>query len=438
MPSASAAPICACTAWKVPAVTSSSAARADVESLSRRPRTSRRQTVAAAVLRPDPLLPGQRRGTAALRAGFPYGRYPLRIEQTTLRLARVPSRSSRANAGDHRRVPRTPARRLRCGARALARRRHRPKRRSSRPRRRARRRRCRRAASPITSPVSGSVWQIKVRRPAGVGWRGTAGDHGSHEDGDQRQRRERRHRDRRSTATRADRRSAGDLLIALLPGAERRIMIAGIDRCSRAYRSGALTPARRRGGHHRRLRRTAQAHERLDLASSRTRCCDRAPPSSMARDLASTAAVRRAVRHQGQHRSRWDLPTTAACPAFTHMPASLGACGAEAARCRRHRDRQDQSRPVRHGSRRHALALRRAAATASIRSTSAAAPRAARPWRWRWASRAFSLGTDTAGSGRVPAAFNNLVGYKPTLGLLEHRAAWCPPAARSMRCRSSR
>jgi allophanate hydrolase len=30
----------------------------------------------------------------------------------------------------------------------------------------------------------------------------------------------------------------------------------------------------------------------------------------------------------------------------------------------------------------------------------------------------FALGTDTAGSGRVPAAFNNLVGYKPTLGLL--------------------
>lgn len=30
----------------------------------------------------------------------------------------------------------------------------------------------------------------------------------------------------------------------------------------------------------------------------------------------------------------------------------------------------------------------------------------------------FTLGTDTAGSGRVPAAFNNIVGIKPTLGLL--------------------
>jgi allophanate hydrolase len=42
----------------------------------------------------------------------------------------------------------------------------------------------------------------------------------------------------------------------------------------------------------------------------------------------------------------------------------------------------------------------------------------------------FALGTDTAGSGRVPAAFNNLVGYKPTLGTLSMRGV--VPACRSL------
>jgi allophanate hydrolase len=42
----------------------------------------------------------------------------------------------------------------------------------------------------------------------------------------------------------------------------------------------------------------------------------------------------------------------------------------------------------------------------------------------------FSLGTDTAGSGRVPAAFNNIVGFKPTLGALSTRGV--VPACRSL------
>lgn len=44
----------------------------------------------------------------------------------------------------------------------------------------------------------------------------------------------------------------------------------------------------------------------------------------------------------------------------------------------------------------------------------------------------FSLGTDTAGSGRVPAAFNNLVGHKPTCGLLSTFGV--VPACRTLDC----
>jgi len=44
----------------------------------------------------------------------------------------------------------------------------------------------------------------------------------------------------------------------------------------------------------------------------------------------------------------------------------------------------------------------------------------------------FALGTDTAGSGRVPAAFNNLIGLKPSLGRLSSRGL--VPACRSLDC----
>ncbi|MET0281406.1 MAG: allophanate hydrolase [Steroidobacteraceae bacterium] len=44
----------------------------------------------------------------------------------------------------------------------------------------------------------------------------------------------------------------------------------------------------------------------------------------------------------------------------------------------------------------------------------------------------FALGTDTAGSGRVPAALNNLVGLKPTRGLLS--TAGVVPACRTLDC----
>src|SRR6202035_1865361 len=43
-----------------------------------------------------------------------------------------------------------------------------------------------------------------------------------------------------------------------------------------------------------------------------------------------------------------------------------------------------------------------------------------------------SLGTDTAGSGRVPAMLNNIVGLKPSLGLIS--TAGVVPACRTLDC----
>ncbi|KPW21120.1 Allophanate hydrolase [Pseudomonas cannabina pv. alisalensis] len=46
----------------------------------------------------------------------------------------------------------------------------------------------------------------------------------------------------------------------------------------------------------------------------------------------------------------------------------------------------------------------------------------------------FALGTDTAGSGRVPAGFNGIVGLKPSLGLFSNRGVL--PACRTLDCPS--
>jgi allophanate hydrolase len=44
----------------------------------------------------------------------------------------------------------------------------------------------------------------------------------------------------------------------------------------------------------------------------------------------------------------------------------------------------------------------------------------------------FALGTDTAGSGRVPAAYNGLIGYKPTRGVISTNGV--VPACRTLDC----
>ena len=123
------------------------------------------------------------------------------------------------------------------------------------------------------------------------------------------------------------------------------------------------------------------------------------------------------------------LPTTAGCPDFAYLPtadarvvARLIAAGAVPLG----KTNLDQFATGLNGTRSPYGACRNAIDPAFISggssSGSAVAVAAAQV--------TFSLGTDTAGSGRVPAAFNNLVGLKPTCGLLS--STGLVPACRSI------
>lgn len=125
------------------------------------------------------------------------------------------------------------------------------------------------------------------------------------------------------------------------------------------------------------------------------------------------------------------LPTTAACPAFAYEPvadafviARLKAAGAIVIG----KTNLDQFATGLNGTRSPYGAPRSAfdADFISGGSSSGSAVAVASGLC------AFSLGTDTAGSGRVPAMFNNLVGIKPSIGLLS--ATGVVPACRSLDC----
>jgi len=125
------------------------------------------------------------------------------------------------------------------------------------------------------------------------------------------------------------------------------------------------------------------------------------------------------------------LPTTAACPAFAfaptqdaHVVSRLTAAGALVTG----KTNLDQfatglnGTRSPHGAPRSVFSADHVSGGSSSGSGVAVAAGLA----------SFSLGTDTAGSGRVPAAFNNLVGIKPTPGLLS--TIGLLPACRSLDC----
>jgi allophanate hydrolase len=125
------------------------------------------------------------------------------------------------------------------------------------------------------------------------------------------------------------------------------------------------------------------------------------------------------------------LPTTAACPAFTYVPendatsvARLKAAGAIVMG----KTNLDQFATGLVGTRSPYGAVPNSFKSEYISggSSSGSATTVARGLV------PFSLGTDTAGSGRVPAGFNNIVGLKPTKGRFSTKGV--VPACRSLDC----
>ncbi|WP_174291350.1 allophanate hydrolase [Sphingomonas bacterium] len=125
------------------------------------------------------------------------------------------------------------------------------------------------------------------------------------------------------------------------------------------------------------------------------------------------------------------VPTTAACPDFAYVPDTsatvvdrLIAAGAVAMG----KTNLDQFATGLNGTRSPygapACVFNRAYVSGGSSSGSAVAVAAGLV--------AFALGTDTAGSGRVPAAFNGLIGMKPTKG--RWSTSGLVPACRSLDC----
>ncbi|MFC3801179.1 allophanate hydrolase [Cohnella sp. GCM10012308] len=126
-----------------------------------------------------------------------------------------------------------------------------------------------------------------------------------------------------------------------------------------------------------------------------------------------------------------DIPTTAGCPEYAYTPdahASVVARLTEAGAIPLGKTNLDQFATGLVGTRSPYGETHNALKPELISggSSSGSAVAVAR------GHAAFSLGTDTAGSGRVPAALNGLVGLKPSLGAWPTRGV--VPACRSLDC----
>ena len=128
-----------------------------------------------------------------------------------------------------------------------------------------------------------------------------------------------------------------------------------------------------------------------------------------------------------------DWPTTAGCPAFAYTPSQSAPVVVrllEAGAIPIGKTNLDQFATGLAGTRSPYGVCRNSFDAAFISGGSSAGSAVAVALELV----SFALGSDTAGSGRVPAAFNNLVGFKPTLGRLSPRGM--VPACRTLDCMS--
>ena len=125
------------------------------------------------------------------------------------------------------------------------------------------------------------------------------------------------------------------------------------------------------------------------------------------------------------------LATTAACPAFAYQPAANAVVVQkllDAGASLLGKTNLDQFACGLNGSRSPYGAVPNAFDPAYVSGGSSAGS----AYVVATGQADFSLGTDTAGSGRVPAGLNNIVGLKPSRGLISARGV--VPAAQSVDC----
>ncbi|WP_018268209.1 allophanate hydrolase [Methylosinus sp. LW4] len=178
-------------------------------------------------------------------------------------------------------------------------------------------------------------------------------------------------------------------------------------------------------------------YDRLEAAADPGIFIHLAPKEALLREAAALGAFDPAVPLWGVPFAVKDnidvagMPTTAACPAFSHVPqvdATVVALLKRAGALCIGKTNMDQFATGLVGVRTPYPVPRNAIdpTLAPGGSSSGSAVVVAR------GIVAFALGTDTAGSGRIPAGLNNIVGLKPTLGALS--TSGVTPACRSLDC----